>query len=353
MRVLILGGSGFIGQHLVRGLLAGGHAVTAFSRGRQAAALPAGTERLHGDRDAGAAGLTALTGRAWDACVDLSGYTPRQLRASTLALAGVVGRYVYVSAVMAYAVPVAPASRPLTEAHPLRRPAADAVTEIDGDTYGPLKVACEGLVDQAFGPRASVLRPQVVAGPGDSTLRLAYWVQRAALGPSGGAMLAPGDGSDHLQFIDVRDVAAFMQRVVEYGLAGIFNLAGPRLSWRQFLQRLDVADPVWVPWSVLQAADLAFGELPLYRPAHSPLAALMDVSSAKAQAAGLVLTDTATTLRDLRAWCDGRALGRPLSAEREAALIPAALAAGLAGPPAPTHRSSAARAFRRRRAGPP
>ena len=331
MRILILGGSGFIGRHLASELLAGGHAVTVFSRGRQATVLPAGTEALHGDRDAGAAGLAALAGRAWEACVDLSGYTPRQLRASTQALAGCVGRYVYVSAVMAYALPIGPASRPVIESQPLRPAAADEVTEVDGDTYGPLKAACERIVGQAFGPRASLLRPQVVAGPGDGSLRYAYWVQRAALGPAAGAMLAPGDGSDALQLIDVRDVAAFMRRVLEHDIAGIFNLAGPRLAWRQFMQLLGVAAPVWVPAAVLQAANLAFGELPLYRQADHPLAALMDVSSAKARAAGLVLTDPAQSIFDMRAWCQGRALGRPLSAEREAALIQAARAARAAG----------------------
>ena len=324
MRVLILGGSGFIGRHLVHGLLAGGHAVAVLSRGRQAEALPAGTDHLLGDRDAGAAGLAALAGRSWDACVDISGYTPHQLKASCQRLGACVGRYVYVSAVMAHALPVAPAARPVTEAHPLRPAAADDVTEVDGETYGPLKVACERIVDSAFGPRATVLRPQVVAGPGDPTLRYAYWVQRAALGRDGGAMLAPGDGDDALQLIDVRDVAAFMRRVLEQDIAGVFNLAGPRLSWRRFMCLLGVAAPVWVPAAVLQAADLAFGELPLYRSADSPLAALMDVSSAKAQAAGLVLTDPAQSIRDMRAWCQGRVLGRPLSAEREAALIHAA-----------------------------
>ena len=324
MRVLILGGSGFIGQHLVRGLLAGGHAVTVLSRGRQAGAVAAPAEHLLGDRDAGAAGLSALAGRRWDACVDISGCTPQQLLASSRTLHASIGRYVYISAVRAYALPIAPAGRPVTEAHPLRLPAADDVSEIDGETYGPLKVACERIVGQAFGPRATVLRPQVVAGPGDNTLRYAYWVQRAALGRDGGAMLAPGDGSDALQLIDVRDVAAFLRRVVEQDIAGVFNLAGPRLQWRQFMQLLGVAAPVWVPAAVLQAADLAFGELPLYRPAGSPLAALMEVSSAKAQAAGLVLTDPAQSIRDMQAWCQGRVLGRPVSAEREAALIRAA-----------------------------
>ena len=327
MRVLILGGSGFIGRHLVQGLLAGGHAVTVLSRGRQTATQPAGAEHLLGDRDAGATGLAALAGRRWDACVDISGYAPRQLHASTRALAACVGRYVYVSAVMAYALPIAPASRPVTEAHALRPAAGDDVTEIDGDSYGPLKVACEAIVLRAFGERATVLRPQAVAGADDNTLRYAYWVQRAALGPADGQMLAPGDGSDALQLIDVRDVAAFMRRAVEQDLPGVFNLAGPRFTWRQFMQLLGVAAPVWVPAAVLQAADLGFGELPLYRHAGSALAALMDVSSAKAQAAGLVLTEPALSIADMRAWCQARALGRPLSAERELALIQAARAA--------------------------
>lgn len=235
-----------------------------------------------------------------------------------------MGRYVYVSAVMAYALPIDPAHRPVTEAQPLRPAAGEDVTDVDGDTYGPLKVACEGIVTHAFGDRATLLRPQVVAGPGDNTLRYAHWVQRAALGPVGGEMLAPGDGSDALQLIDVRDVAGFLRRVLERDLAGVFNLAGPRLSWRQFMQALGVAAPVWVPATVLHAADLAFGELPLYRHASHPLAALMDVSSAKAQAAGLLLTDPAQSIRDMQAWCQGRALGRTLSAQREAALMAAA-----------------------------
>lgn len=315
MDVLILGGSGFIGRHLVQALLASGQRVSVLSRGQTPDVLPAAVERLRGDRDLGAAGLQALAGRCWQACVDISGYTPAQVRPSAELLRARVGRYVFVSAVMAYGDPQ---QRPVRESQPRLPPAAEAETDINGQTYGPLKVACEDLVQQIWGAACTLLRPQVIVGPQDPTLRYTHWVQRASLG---GPMLAPGDGSDHLQVIDVRDVAAFTARVIEHELSGAFNLAGPRLTWADFMRLLGVADPVWVDATILQAAQLDFNELPLYRPERGVRASLMDVSSERAQAAGLVLSAPALTLQDVRAALAQQPVELAMSAQREAALI--------------------------------
>lgn len=318
MDILILGGTQFIGRHVAESLLRAGHAVAVFTRGVSPDPLPREVERLHGDRDAGAAGLAALGGaggRRWDACVDVSGYTPRQVRASAEALRDRVGRYVYVSAVMSYGDA---RQRPVTEDHPQLPPAADEVTEVDGQTYGPLKVANEAIVGAHFGARAVLLRPQIVVGPHDPTNRLAHWLQRAALG---GEMLAPGDGSDHLQFIDVRDLARFVVVALESGLSGPFNLAGPRFTWARFMQLIGAVHPVWVGAAHLSAAGLTFMELPMYRPEQGRLAGLMEVSAERALAAGLAWTDTTTTIADVRAGLAGRPLDLALSLKREAALI--------------------------------
>ncbi len=265
------------------------------SRGGQSTDLPADVDHLTGDREAPDHGVGVLHGRTWDACVDLSGYLPRSVRASVEALPG-VRRYVYVSAVATYRDPPA---GPVTEAFPQRAlvpdDAAPRVADLDNRTYGPFKVRCEQIVQEAFGPRATVLRPQVVTGPGDPTRRYTYWLARAA---RPGPMLAPGTGQDHLQVIDVRDVARFTQRVLEEDIGGAFNLAGPRLTWAEFIGLTGAPGPVWVGSDQLEAAGLPLSTLPLFRPAGRALAGLMHVSSARAQAAGLTLTDPALTIRD-------------------------------------------------------
>lgn len=323
MRVLILGGTQFIGRHVVEALLAANHRVSVFTRGRTPAALPEPVERLRGDRDDAEAGLHALRGRTWDVCVDLSGYTPRQVRPSAASLRDDIGRYVFVSAVRVYGDPT---ERPVRESHARLQPAAEDVTVVDDETYGALKVACEDIVGGIYAERCTILRPQSVVGPFDPVDRLSYWVRRAG---EGGAMLAPGDGSDHLQFVDVRDVARFVRTVVEDDRGGIFNLAGPRPTWSAFMALLGVQNPVWVDAAVIRSAGLRIDELPLYRPEHGPRSGLMEVSNERAVAAGLALTDPAITVSDTRAWLPASALDPALSAERERELI--AKARGKAG----------------------
>lgn len=315
MNILILGGTQFVGRHIVEAFLDSGHKVTVLTRGKSKDELPEAVERLHGDRNEGAAGLRALEGREWDACVDVSGYTPQQVRASASALQGRVGRYVFVSTVSVYAEPE---RHPVREDDPLSAPAAEDVTEVSGKTYGPLKVTCENIVHEVYGEHRTVLRPQIVAGPFDHTARYPYWPDRAARGET---VLAPGDGQDCLQVIDARDLARFTVKVVEDGTNGTFNMSGPRISWANFMGVLGVSSPVWVDGKTLEANGLGSRELPVYLSADGEQGGMMDVDNARARAAGLTLTDPATTARDTREWSKGADLQYTLTPEREAEIL--------------------------------
>jgi nucleoside-diphosphate-sugar epimerase len=317
MKILVLGGTQFVGRHIVEALLAGGHAVSVFNRGRSNDELPGDVERVRGDRDHGPAGLTALTGRTWDVCVDVSGYTARQVRSSAETLRKSVGRYVFISAVSVYGDPPV---GPVDESQPCLPPAAEDVIEINAETYGPLKFTCENIVQEMFADRCALLRPQVVAGPYDPLDRFSYWVRRAG---QGGDTLAPGDGSDFLQYIDAGDVARFARMVCENCLDGPFNLAGPRLTWSDFIATLGARNVVWVPKEIIAAAGVTEFELPLYRPTGGRRSTLMHVSNERAVAAGLTLTDPTTTIENVRRWLPGSEQPPALSPEREAALIAA------------------------------
>lgn len=320
LSVLVLGGTQFVGRHIVEALLSGGHRVSVLTRGRTPDELPATVERLRGDRDEGAVGLATLEGRSWDACVDVSGYTPRQVRASAEALRDRVRRYVFVSTVSVYAEG---GRHPVHEDDPLLPEAAESVTGVTGETYGPLKVTCERIVREVLGERATLLRPQIVVGPHDPTGRYTYWVDRVA---AGGRFLAPGDGSDFVQVIDARDLARFTVTVLEEDVPGVFNLAGPRIGWRDFLDVLREAtgadaQPVQVDAAKLEAHGPGWNELPVYLPAGGEQGGLMDVSNERAREAGLTLTDPLTTARDTRAWSASTPQKAFLSPQREAEVL--------------------------------
>ncbi|MCX5691662.1 MAG: NAD-dependent epimerase/dehydratase family protein [Planctomycetota bacterium] len=315
MDILILGGTQFIGHHIALALLGRGHRVSVFNRGVTPDVLPREVERLHGDRDLGAEGLGSLRRRAWDVCIDVSGYTAVHVRSSATLLRGCIGRYVYISAVSVYGDPQ---ERPVRESHPRSEPAPESVTEVVGEMYGRLKVTCENIVEELHGDAAAMLRPQIVIGPGDPSSRLTRWIAHAlAQGP----ILAPGDGTDHVQCIDVRDLAAFACIVAERGLSGPFNLAGPRLTWAAFMTLLGARDPIWVPQARLRAAGLTEFELPLYRAEHGPRSGLMDVCNLRALGVGLVLTDPVQTVGATRTWMAGSDLPRLFSRELELQLL--------------------------------
>ncbi len=326
MDILVLGGTQFIGRHIVDALTKAGHVVTVFTRGITPDPLPLGIKRLHGNRNEGLSGLSALRGRTWHTCVDVSGYTPIQVRASATALRACVSHYVYVSAVSVVDHRLTdPVDTPVTESHALLPAAAENITEINSDTYGPLKVACEGIVQTLFANRCTIVRPQVVAGEFDDSGRLSHWIGRAESSKTDGkCMLAPGDGSDYLQLIDVRDVANFIKTAVESNIYGIYNLSGHRVTWARFMQLLDARNYVWVSAAILCEANLSFSQLPLYRAQGSPRSSLMHVSCDAALAAGLVLRPLADTIKIMQDWLRATSANSEplaLSAEIEAQLV--------------------------------
>lgn len=264
--LLILGGTGFIGPHLVRHAVARGHRVTIFTRGRREAELPPGVIRLIGDRDGK---LEALVGKRWDAVIDDSATKPERVKLSTQLLADAVGRYLFTSSTGVYYPYL---RRGVDESTPVRGEATDPA---DGsEAYGVAKVQCEREVMRVFGERGAVVRPTYIVGPGDTTDRFPYWPQRLE---RGGEVLAPGRREDPVQLIDVRDLAEFMVRLIEDDRAGIYNVAGPRepltiegfltaarqavnpearLTWvddYDLLEKHGIADSV--PWVMLRGND--------------------------------------------------------------------------------------------------
>ena len=333
MRVLILGGGVFLGAHALDAALARGHAATVFNRGRARKVWPAGVEVLTGDRSAD---LPALAGRHWDAVIDTCGYTPAEVQASAEALREACTRYLFVSSVSAYA----DASEPMTaEDHPLA--SFDGIARDDRDMrhYGAQKAACEAEVVRVFGERALIVRPGLIVGPGDRSGRFSHWVWRAA---AGGAMLVPDVPDDKvLQFIDVRDLAAWMIRLLEAGARGALNGSGPvgdaQIGWRTLIdvcraeageRAMPVADAVRVSEAfLLQHAVQPWSELPLWLPSIEAEYAGFNRDLARAAAAGLrtrPLRETICVVLDegIPPADDERRTGK-LTREREAELLAA------------------------------
>jgi 2'-hydroxyisoflavone reductase len=217
VRILVLGGTQFVGRAVVEAALVAGDELTLFHRGRTNPGLFPEVEHVIGDRDGG---LGALAGRTWDVCIDVSGYVPRLVGDAASALRDSVERYVYVSTISVYA----DLSVPRDEDGPLATMEDEATEEITGGTYGALKVLCEKVVTETFGERAAIVRPGYVIGPYDHTGRFPWWAHRAA---QGGEMIVPASLARAFQAIDTRDLADFLLLRARSPLTGVFNATGP------------------------------------------------------------------------------------------------------------------------------
>ena len=315
MRLLVIGGTRFIGRHLVEAALADGHEVTLVHR--SATDLFPTARHLLVDRNGD---LSALADGEWDATLDMCAYLPGQVRSLASALGGRGGHHVLVSSVSVYADPPGPDG---DEDSALLPVAGDDVTEVTGDTYGPLKVACEQAAAAAYDDRLTIVRPTYVIGPHDPTGRYPWWVRRMA---RGGEVLAPGGTDDPAQVVDVRDLADFQLGLATGRVAGAFNAVRPTRRWSELLEATAGVAPAgtsltWVdaPWLAEQGVTGA--DLPLWSEGVVEWASAM--SPARAEAAGLRHRPLAETVRDTAAWVtdDHLVEGVGLTAAREAELL--------------------------------
>ncbi len=302
MRILVLGGTRFVGWHLVQTLLDSGHHVTIFHRGRHPSPFPE-VEVRTGDRDGD---LSALAEGSWDRVIDVSGYTAPQLRRSVELLGGRIDGYVFVSTTSVYRMP-APAG--IKEEGELKE--ADHGTSAP---YGEAKVACEEVLAEELPERRLVVRPGILSGPRDYTDRLSYWCLRVR---KGGRVLAPGGPERPVQLLDARDLAAWTVGMVEEEIAGVFNAVGPAEpttmgSLLDTISRVvgNNAEIVWASDSVLDAAGADRSrELPFWVPeTHT---AWFTIDASRARRRGLRPRPLEETVRDTLAWLDEE--GRELS----------------------------------------
>jgi nucleoside-diphosphate-sugar epimerase len=329
-KVLILGGTGFIGPHFVKALMDGGHTITLFNRGKRDPEAHPGVEQLLGDRDGK---LEALANRSWDVVIDNSGYYPRVVRQSAELLKPRVPHYVFISSVAVYRDFATPGA---DENYPRGQLEAGAKEEFSGATYGPFKAACEDVIGEIYGKHATFIRPTYIAGPGDHTDRFTYWPFRFS---QGGEMLAPGTPADPMEYIDVRDVANFVRVCVETRATGPFNLIVPPGS-TTFGKVLDTSRQVtgadtkvtWAPVDFLRAQGMISNylergsPLPLWTPPGAESAGYGLSRSGRAVAKGLTFHPLEQTIRDTLEWqktrpAENQTLKAGLTPAREAELL--------------------------------
>lgn len=326
-KILVLGGTRFIGPHIVDAAKARGHAITLFNRGyteKLRGEIIPGVEHLYGNRDPdkpadetknekgeyvttdGPKGLETLKGRSWDAVIDTSGYYPRMVKASAELLAPHVKQYVFVSSVSVYASDEKGGEDESAAVGTMEDPTVETMGP-EYKFYGPLKALCEQAAEKAFPGRCANVRPGYIVGPGDGTDRFSYWPLRVK---KGGEVLAPGSPEDPIQIIDGRDLAAWLITLVEGGTAGTFNAVGPEkpLTMGGVLEsckKVSGSDArfTWVPSEFLEKDVPGEGlDLPIWAPATGKTAGFHRRSNARALKAGLTFRPLETIVGDILAW---------------------------------------------------
>ena len=326
-RILILGGTGFLGPKTIDVAVARGHSVTIFNRGKREKTLPLEhqVEHLFGNRDpdlpaddekgpdgkllrpdGSPKGLEQLVGKEWDVVIDNSGYFPRHVKASAELLAKSAKQYIFISSISAYEDPPAAGGDETAKLATLADPTVETMGA-EFENYGGLKALCEQAAETAFPGRATIVRPGYIVGPGDPTDRFTYWPVRIS---RGGTALAPGSPSDPLQYIDVRDLAAWLVRLAEDGTSGAFNAVGPATpaKWGDVLDACVAAAPnaaklAWVPADWLekngQGGEDAF---PIWTAPVGKYAGFHRWSNERAEKAGLQFRGIEDTVSGINAW---------------------------------------------------
>lgn len=312
MKILILGGKRFLGIALIEAALQAGHVPTLFNRGLTNPELYPALENLIGDRDGD---LRSLEGKQWDAVIDTSGYVPRIVKQSAAFLSGKCDSYTFISSVSVYRDFRTP---DITEEYPLAPLEDPSDEEYTGDSYGPLKALCEYEIQKNFDGKVLVIRPGLIVGPNDPTDRFTYWPWRVSLG---GKVLAPNPPSSNLQFIDVRDLAAFIIKRIEEKSEGVYNVTGPKkpatfgsllVACRE--SSLSEASFVWVDESfLLNEGVKPWTDLPLWVPSSDPnFTGFYNINITKALKAGLTFRPLSTTVTDTLTWLKTRSASKKL-----------------------------------------
>ncbi|HWE24537.1 MAG TPA: NAD-dependent epimerase/dehydratase family protein [Myxococcales bacterium] len=300
LRILILGGTGFLGPHLVENARGRGHTLTLFNRGKTHPELFPDLEKLRGDRNGQ---LDALKGKKWDGVIDTSGYVPRIVKMSAELLAPAVKQYVFISSISVFPDDVKPGANESTPVQPLTEPGSEEVRK----HYGALKALCEQAAEAALPGRATNVRPGLIVGPGDPTDRYTYWPARLG---RGGEVLAPGDGKDPVQYVDVRDLAGWIVQTIERGQVGVYNATGPEkpLTMAAMLDSCRKAGSrqsnlVWVPEKFLAEQKVSpWDDMPVWTGAEGGFS---QIDCTKAIRAGLRFRPADETAKDTLAFWNG------------------------------------------------
>lgn len=326
MKILIIGGTRFLGRHLVDSALARGHEVTLFNRGKSNPDLFLNIETILGDREHDMEKL-AQGGREWDAVIDTSGYVPRIVRLSAQSLERNVGRYVFISSISVYA---GFSKTGIDENDPVGKIEDESVEEITGESYGPLKALCEKAVQEIYKNRALIIRPGLIVGPNDPTDRFTYWPVRVA---RGGDVLAPQKPQVPIQIIDVRDLAEFIVKLIEENATGVYNATGPdyELTLGRLLEaskQVSNSDATfkWATVEFLNQNNVQpWSDMPVWVPDTEEDAGFSRVDVSKAINSGLTFRPLEETVRDTLDWANTRSPDHEwragLKAEREEELL--------------------------------
>jgi 2'-hydroxyisoflavone reductase len=348
LRILILGGTGFLGPACTESALTRGHQVTHFNSGRteerrreagRPSLVPPGVTQLYGNRDpnktaderraegkpaagkdpASPKGLSQLAGRKWDAVIDTSGYFPRIVKASADLLAPNIGQYVFISSISVYKDNSIPNYDESAAVQTLGDPTTEEMGK-DFANFGGGKALCERAAESAMPGRVTNIRPGFIVGPRDTSGRFVYWPVRASMG---GTMAVPGKPSDPIQIIDVRDVADWIIRCIEDRTTGVFNATGPAkpLSMKAMLQgvRAGIHSNVkftWLDNNFLRTNGIQEGQFPLYEPPTGETAGFHRCNISRALAAGLKFRPVAATAKATIEWY------RSLPADLQARVAP-------------------------------
>jgi 2'-hydroxyisoflavone reductase len=322
MKLLILGGTVFLGRHLVEAAQARGHEITLFNRGQHNPDLFPNVEKLRGDRDND---LTALHGRRWDAVIDTCGYVPRIVRQSADLLADSVDHYTFVSSLSVYADFSQPG---IDERAPVGRIDDPTIEQVTGETYGPLKALCEEAAEAAMPGRVFNVRPGLIVGPHDPTDRFTYWPVRVA---EGGDVLAPARPDYPTEIVDVRDLAEWIIYMAEARKTGVYNATGHTLTLGSILETSKAisgsdAQFHWVDEAfLLEKGVQPWQEMPLWVGDDPNMAGFAYFNVDKATADGLTFRPLDVTVRDTINWAATRPADHQwragISREREAKLL--------------------------------